>query len=75
MPKREVDLYSSRGQVMRRDVPPGLIGLWQVTSRSNSDLKVREVADTFYVSNWSLWLDGWILLRTVRVVLAGSGAY
>lgn len=75
MPKREVDLYTSRGQNLRRDVPPGLTGLWQVTSRNNSDLKVREVADSFYVSNWSVWLDGWILLRTVRVVLAGSGAY
>jgi lipopolysaccharide/colanic/teichoic acid biosynthesis glycosyltransferase len=75
MPKREVDLYTNRGQDLRRDVPPGLTGLWQVTSRNSSDLKVREVADSFYVSNWSIWLDGWIILRTVRVVLTGSGAY
>ncbi len=75
MPTREVDMYSPAGRALRRDVPPGLTGLWQVTSRSNSDLKVREIADSFYVSNWSIWLDGWILLRTVRVVLAGSGAY
>jgi Undecaprenyl-phosphate galactose phosphotransferase WbaP len=75
MPTREVERYSTTGQALRRDVPPGLTGLWQVTSRSNSDLKIREVADAFYVSNWSVWLDAWILLRTVRVVLAGSGAY
>ncbi|MGG5823780.1 exopolysaccharide biosynthesis polyprenyl glycosylphosphotransferase [Falsiroseomonas sp. HW251] len=75
MPTREVERYSPAGQALRRDVPPGLTGLWQVTSRSNSDLKIREVADAFYVSNWSVWLDAWILLRTVRVVLAGSGAY
>jgi lipopolysaccharide/colanic/teichoic acid biosynthesis glycosyltransferase len=75
MPKHEVDRYSTAAQSLRRDVPPGLTGLWQVTSRNNSDLKVREIADSFYVSNWSVWLDGWILLRTVRVVLAGSGAY
>ena len=75
MPTREVELYSPVGQALRRDVPPGLTGLWQVTSRSNSDLKIREIADSFYVSNWSVWLDAWILLRTVRVVLAGSGAY
>lgn len=75
MPTREVARYSPAGQALRRDVPPGLTGLWQVTSRSDSDLKIREVADAFYVSNWSVWLDAWILLRTVRVVLAGSGAY
>ncbi len=75
MPTREVARYSPAGQALRRDVPPGLTGFWQVTSRSNSDLKIREVADAFYVSNWSVWLDAWILLRTVRVVLAGSGAY
>jgi lipopolysaccharide/colanic/teichoic acid biosynthesis glycosyltransferase len=75
MPTREVEMYSAAGRELRRDVPPGLTGFWQVTSRNNSDLKVREVADSFYVSNWSVWLDGWILLRTVRVVLAGSGAY
>jgi Undecaprenyl-phosphate galactose phosphotransferase WbaP len=75
MPTHEVDRYTPAGRELRRDVPPGLTGLWQVTSRNNSDLKVREVADAFYVRNWSVWLDGWILLRTVRVVLAGSGAY
>jgi Undecaprenyl-phosphate galactose phosphotransferase WbaP len=75
MPSHEVDRYTPAGRDLRRDVPPGLTGLWQVTSRNNSDLKVREVADAFYVRNWSVWLDGWILLRTVRVVLAGSGAY
>ncbi len=75
MPAREVEMYSPAGRELRRDVPPGLTGLWQVTSRNNSDLTVREVADSFYASNWSVWLDTWILLRTVRVVLAGSGAY
>jgi lipopolysaccharide/colanic/teichoic acid biosynthesis glycosyltransferase len=75
MPTHEVERYSEAGQQLRREVPPGLTGLWQVTSRNNSDLQVREIADSFYVSNWSVWMDGWILLRTVRVVLAGSGAY
>jgi lipopolysaccharide/colanic/teichoic acid biosynthesis glycosyltransferase len=43
--------------------------------RNNSDLHIREVADSYYVNNWSVWLDGWIVLRTVRVVFAGGGAY
>lgn len=75
MPTREVDLYSPEGRDMRRDMPPGLTGFWQVEHRSNSDFQVRETADSFYVANWSVWLDLWIILRTVRVVLTGSGAY
>jgi lipopolysaccharide/colanic/teichoic acid biosynthesis glycosyltransferase len=75
MPVQEVDRYSTTGRELRRDVPPGLTGLWQVMHRNNSDLHIREVADSYYVNNWSVWLDGWILLRTVRVVLGGSGAF
>lgn len=74
MPTREVDLYSEEGRELRRDVPPGLTGFWQVEHRSDSDFQVREIADSFYVGNWSVWLDLWIILRTVRVVLTGSGA-
>jgi lipopolysaccharide/colanic/teichoic acid biosynthesis glycosyltransferase len=43
--------------------------------RNNSDLQIWEVADSYYVNNWSIWLDGWIVLRTVRTVLTGAGAY
>jgi Undecaprenyl-phosphate galactose phosphotransferase WbaP len=75
MPTREVDLYSEEGRDMRRDMPPGLTGFWQVEHRNDSDFQVREVADSFYVANWSVWLDLWIILRTVRVVLSGAGAF
>lgn len=75
MPRAEVDRFSMRGQQLRRDVPPGMTGLWQVSHRNNSDLRIREVADSYYVDNWSIWMDLWILLRTVRVVLAPEGAY
>lgn len=75
MPTHEVNRYSEGGRALRRDVPPGLTGLWQIMYRNNSDLRIREIADGYYVNNWSVWLDGWILLRTVRVVLMSSGAY
>ena len=75
MPRAEVDRFSMRGQRLRREVPPGMTGLWQVSHRNNSDLRIREVADSYYVDNWSIWMDLWILLRTVRVVLAPEGAY
>jgi Undecaprenyl-phosphate galactose phosphotransferase WbaP len=75
MPTKEVELYSERGKDLRRDVPPGLTGFWQVEYRNDSDFAVREKADSFYVANWSFWLDLWIILRTVRVVLGGAGAF
>ena len=75
MPTREVDLYSEPGRELRRDMLPGLTGFWQVEHRNDSDFRVREIADSFYVSNWTVWLDIWIILRTVRVVLTGAGAF
>jgi Undecaprenyl-phosphate galactose phosphotransferase WbaP len=75
MPVHEVNRYTEAGRALRRDVPPGLTGFWQIMYRNNSDLRIREIADSHYVNNWSVWLDAWILLRTVRVVLFGSGAY
>jgi Undecaprenyl-phosphate galactose phosphotransferase WbaP len=60
---------------LRTQVTPGLSGLWQVSERSDGDLTVQENLDTYYIRNWSLWLDLYILLRTVRAVLTRSGAH
>ncbi|WP_264778499.1 exopolysaccharide biosynthesis polyprenyl glycosylphosphotransferase [Deinococcus aetherius] len=54
---------------------PGMTGLWQVSGRSDSGTAGMERWDAYYVRNWSVWLDLVILMRTVRVVLLGSGAY
>jgi Undecaprenyl-phosphate galactose phosphotransferase WbaP len=56
-------------------VRPGLSGLWQVTCRNNGVYEMRIYWDMYYVRNWSLWLDLYILLRTVRTVLLREGAY
>jgi Undecaprenyl-phosphate galactose phosphotransferase WbaP len=55
-------------------VTPGMTGLWQVSGRSDTTYHQRVMLDTYYVRNWSLWLDIYIMVRTVRVVLVGSGA-
>jgi Undecaprenyl-phosphate galactose phosphotransferase WbaP len=60
---------------LRTKVRPGLTGMWQVSARSNGDLDVQRALDSYYINNWSLWLDLYLLLRTVRVVLTGEGAY
>lgn len=59
----------------RSSVMPGVTGLWQVSARSDGDLDVQETEDTYYIRNWSIWLDIYVLLRTVRTVLSASGAY
>ncbi len=56
-------------------VRPGITGLWQVSGRNDIDYASRVQLDAWYVRNWSLWGDIVILLHTVRVVLARSGAY
>lgn len=56
-------------------VLPGITGLWQVNGRNDVDYKTRVQIDTWYVRNWSLWLDITLLIRTVGVVLARKGAY
>ncbi len=54
--------------------PPGLTGLWQVSGRNALGFESRVDLDVHYMQNWSLWLDLYILARTVPVVLSGEGA-
>jgi exopolysaccharide production protein ExoY len=54
---------------------PGVTGLWQVMGRNDSCYRRRVALDSYYVRKRSLLLDIFILLRTVKVVLYGRGAY
>jgi Undecaprenyl-phosphate galactose phosphotransferase WbaP len=56
-------------------VTPGITGLWQVSGRNAISVPERVRLDSYYVRNWSPWLDLHILARTARVVLSGQGAY
>ncbi|GHV30453.1 undecaprenyl-phosphate galactose phosphotransferase WbaP [Spirochaetia bacterium] len=56
-------------------VKPGLTGLWQVSGRSDTDYTERVAFDTYYLQSWSVWLDLWILYKTIGVVIRGKGAY
>ena len=53
---------------------PGLTGLWQISGRNDLSFDERLVIDLTYAGSWSLSLDAKILLKTVPVVLTGSGA-
>jgi lipopolysaccharide/colanic/teichoic acid biosynthesis glycosyltransferase len=74
-PVYHLDQFREDFRQMRRRVIPGITGLWQVSSRSEGDLKVQESLDTYYIRNWSPWLDLHILIRTIGAVLFAKGAY
>lgn len=75
LPQYHHDELHPRTQRLRAQVRPGITGLWQVSGRSDSGTAGMDRWDTYYVRNWSVWLDLVILARTARVVLLGSGAY
>lgn len=56
-------------------VKPGLSGMWQVSGRSDTGYEDRVNLDSYYIQNWSIWLDIWIVIKTIWVVLNGRGAY
>ena len=56
-------------------VRPGITGMWQVNGRSDTTYDERVQMDSWYVRNWSVWLDLSLLWKTVSVVLNHKGAY
>ena len=70
----EVERYEDSFELYT-DVIPGLTGLWQVSGRNNTTYPERVRLDSYYVRNWSTWMDLYILARTVKVVLLREGAY
>ncbi|MFV9504563.1 MAG: sugar transferase [Oscillochloridaceae bacterium umkhey_bin13] len=56
-------------------VRPGLTGLWQISGRSNLGYEDRVRLDMHYIRNYSIWLDLYIIYRTIPIVLGGTGAY
>jgi exopolysaccharide biosynthesis polyprenyl glycosylphosphotransferase len=62
-------------QRVRFAVPQGITGWWQVNGRSDKPMHLNTEDDLYYVRNYSLLLDLYIILKTVWVVLRGKGAY
>ena len=75
LPPYHHEALTERACTLRERVRPGLTGLWQIAGRSDAGTNGMEKYDPYYVRNWSLWLDAVILVRTLRAVATGRGAY
>ena len=72
--ENEIEKYRAAFEEYCR-VKPGLTGFWQISGRSDTCYDERVRLDQYYVSNWSVWFDIWILAKTLPVVILGKGAY
>jgi len=72
--RKQQSKYGSTINLYNR-VLPGITGMWQVLGRNKLSFKERVRLDEYYIRNWSLWLDIYIILRTFWVVINQDGAY
>jgi exopolysaccharide biosynthesis polyprenyl glycosylphosphotransferase len=70
-----VDEYEQyRTEHMRRlAVKPGITGLWQVQARQHPSFETAIALDLEYINTWHLGLDFKLLLKTLPVVIRGTG--
>ncbi len=71
---REVDQYLPHHRRVFA-IRPGITGLAQISGRSDLTFEEEAGLDAWYIENWSLALDLYILLKTPFTVLYRKGAY
>jgi putative colanic acid biosynthesis UDP-glucose lipid carrier transferase len=69
-----------KGYMLRHKVKPGITGWAQVNGMRGETatldkMEARIQYDLDYLRNWSVWLDLWIVLKTVKVVLTRENAF
>jgi len=75
LPVDEVRRFDDLAHRRRLSVKPGLTCLWQISGRNEvRDFRDWVRLDLEYIDRWSIWLDLKILVLTVPVVFAGTGA-
>jgi exopolysaccharide biosynthesis polyprenyl glycosylphosphotransferase len=62
-------------QRVRLTIPQGITGWWQISGRSDKPLSQNTEYDVYYIENYSIRLDFYIMLKTFWIVVRGKGAY
>ena len=62
-------------QFDRLEVPPGITGLWQVSGRAELSFDDCVRLDLFYIENWSIAYDLFIVAKTLPALISARGAY
>jgi lipopolysaccharide/colanic/teichoic acid biosynthesis glycosyltransferase len=74
LPVRDYQGFDQDWQRRRLSVRPGITCLWQINGRSSTPFEKWMELDLKYIDQWSLWMDFKILIKTIPVVLKGTGA-
>ncbi|CUI08219.1 undecaprenyl-phosphate glucose phosphotransferase [Massilia antarctica] len=69
-----------KGYMLRHKVKPGITGWAQVNgmrgeTETLDKMEARIQYDLDYLRSWSLWLDLWIIVKTVKVVFSRENAH
>lgn len=70
----QIRMYGDQMDLYHK-VRPGITGMWQISGRNHTSFQDRVGHDEYYIQNWSIWLDLYILGRTAKTVLFTEGAY
>ncbi len=61
--------------IRRLSMKPGIACLWQISGRSDIDFNEGVKMDLYYIDNWSLFLDIYIISKVIPNLITGKGAY
>jgi len=73
--EEELKKYYKDKAELYKSVKPGVTGYWQVEGRSYTEYEERIKMDEYYIKNRSFLMDLKIILKTIKVMITGKGAY
>jgi Undecaprenyl-phosphate galactose phosphotransferase WbaP len=74
LPPYHLEAFGREFRSLRQRVRPGMTGMWQVMSRGRGAIHAQEALDRYYIYNWSVWMDLFVLAKTLLAVPSGRGA-
>jgi len=71
----EVERYE-RQHYRRISIKPGITGIWQTSGRNEiQDFEKIVQMDVEYIEKWSILLDFFLIMKTIKVLVSKNGAY